>query len=97
MRRTEKDAFVDELQEKLSGASAFYLTDFTGLSVKQITQLRVRLRSLGQERDVGTVRGGALGDGEADAPAAAAHEDGAAGKRRRRPRCDARHGSQCTG
>jgi large subunit ribosomal protein L10 len=49
MRRTEKDAFVDELQEKLAGASAFYLTDFTGLSVKQITQLRVRLRKSGVE------------------------------------------------
>jgi large subunit ribosomal protein L10 len=49
MRKTEKDAFVDELQEKLSGASGFYLTDFTGLSVKQITQLRVRLRKSGVE------------------------------------------------
>lgn len=49
MKKTEKDAFVDELQEKLSGASAFYLTDFTGLSVKQITQLRVRLRKSGVE------------------------------------------------
>jgi large subunit ribosomal protein L10 len=49
MKRTDKDAFVDELQEKLGGASAFYLTDFTGLSVKQITQLRVRLRKSGVE------------------------------------------------
>lgn len=49
MKRTEKDAFVDELQEKLSGASAFYLTDFTGLTVKQMTQFRSRLRKEGVE------------------------------------------------
>jgi large subunit ribosomal protein L10 len=47
MRRTEKDAFVGELQEKLEGATAFYLTDFTGLSVKQMTQFRARLRKEG--------------------------------------------------
>jgi large subunit ribosomal protein L10 len=49
MRRTEKDAFVGELQEKLEGATAFYLTDFTGLSVKQMTQFRARLRREGVE------------------------------------------------
>src|SRR5690349_19773806 len=49
MKRQEKDTVVDELQQKLSGASAFYLTDFTGLSVKQMTQLRARLRKQGLE------------------------------------------------
>jgi large subunit ribosomal protein L10 len=49
MKKQEKDAFVGELQQKLSGASAFYLTDFTGLSVKQMTQLRTRLRKNGVE------------------------------------------------
>jgi len=49
MQRNEKDAVVAELQEKLGGASAFYLTDFTGLSVKQITQFRARLRKEGVE------------------------------------------------
>ena len=49
MRRTEKDAFVGELQEKLGGARAFYLTDFTGLNVKQMTQFRARLRRQGVE------------------------------------------------
>ncbi len=49
MKRQEKDTLVDELQQKLSGASAFYLTDFTGLSVKQMTQLRARLRKQGLE------------------------------------------------
>jgi large subunit ribosomal protein L10 len=49
MRRDEKDVVVADLQQKLEGASAFYLTDFTGLSVKQITQFRARLRKQGVE------------------------------------------------
>jgi len=47
MRRSEKDEFIGELQQKLGGATAFYLTDFTGLNVKQITQFRARLRKQG--------------------------------------------------
>ena len=47
MRRTEKDEFIGELQQKLEGATAFYLTDFTGLNVKQMTQFRARLRKQG--------------------------------------------------
>lgn len=47
MKRSDKDAFIGELHEKLSGASAFYLTDFTGLSVKQMTRFRARLRQEG--------------------------------------------------
>lgn len=49
MRRDEKDVVVADLQQRLDGASAFYLTDFTGLSVKQITQFRARLRKQGVE------------------------------------------------
>jgi large subunit ribosomal protein L10 len=49
MKRSEKDDFIGELQQKLEGASAFYLTDFTGLSVKQMTQFRARLRKQGVE------------------------------------------------
>ena len=49
MKKTEKDAFIGELQEKLGGARAFYLTDFTGLNVKQMTQFRARLRKQGVE------------------------------------------------
>lgn len=49
MKRSEKDEFIGELQQKLEGASAFYLTDFTGLSVKQMTQFRARLRKQGVE------------------------------------------------
>jgi large subunit ribosomal protein L10 len=47
MNRDEKQAFVEELQAKLSGANAFYLTDFTGLNVKQMTEFRSRLRKNG--------------------------------------------------
>jgi large subunit ribosomal protein L10 len=49
MNKEQKNAFVDELGEKLSGASAFYLTDFTGMNVKQMTQFRRRLREQGVE------------------------------------------------
>jgi large subunit ribosomal protein L10 len=49
MKRSDKDEFIGELQQKLEGASAFYLTDFTGLNVKQMTQFRARLRKQGVE------------------------------------------------
>lgn len=44
-----KQAVVDELAEKLGSAKAFYLTDFTGLSVKKMTTLRARMRAEGVE------------------------------------------------
>ena len=47
MNKHEKDEFIGELQQKLQGASAFYLTDFTGMSVKQMTEFRSRLRKQG--------------------------------------------------
>jgi large subunit ribosomal protein L10 len=49
MKVQEKQAIVDELTQKLRGANAFYLTDFTGLNVKSITDLRRRLRNAGVE------------------------------------------------
>ena len=49
MKRHDKDEFIGELQQKLQGASAVYLTDFTGLNVKQMTQFRARLRKQGVE------------------------------------------------
>jgi large subunit ribosomal protein L10 len=49
MKIHEKQATVDQLSEKLRGANAFYLTDFTGLNVKSITDLRRRLRNAGVE------------------------------------------------
>jgi large subunit ribosomal protein L10 len=49
MKVQEKQAVVDQLTEKLRGANALYLTDFTGLNVKSITDLRRRLRAAGVE------------------------------------------------
>ena len=47
MNKDQKQAFVDDLHSKLSGASAFYLTDFSGMNVKQMTEFRSRLRKQG--------------------------------------------------
>jgi len=44
MKRTDKEQLVIELKEKIAGAQALYYTDFTGLNVKRMTELRRRLR-----------------------------------------------------
>src|SRR6478752_1387008 len=44
MNRTEKEQLVSELKEKIGAATALYYTDFTGLNVKRMTQLRRSLR-----------------------------------------------------
>jgi large subunit ribosomal protein L10 len=49
MNLQEKQQAVTDLTAKLKDANAFYLTDFTGLSVKRMTQLRSRLRKAGVE------------------------------------------------
>jgi large subunit ribosomal protein L10 len=49
MNQTEKQALVAELRDKLKGAKALYYTDFTGLNVKRMTDLRRRLRKGGVE------------------------------------------------
>lgn len=49
MKRTEKEALVSELKTKLESASALYYTDFTGLNVKRMTDLRRRLRKANVE------------------------------------------------
>ena len=49
MKRSEKEQVVSELAQKLRGASALYYTDFTGLNVKRMTDLRRRLRKSGVE------------------------------------------------
>jgi large subunit ribosomal protein L10 len=49
MNTEAKQAVVDELADKLRGSAAFYLTDFSGLNVKSITDLRARLRKAGVE------------------------------------------------
>ena len=49
MKRIDKEQLVSELRAKLVGAKALYFTDFTGLNVKRMTELRRRLRRAGVE------------------------------------------------
>jgi len=47
MSKTERQSTVDSLTERLGGSPNIYVTDFTGLSVGKITELRRRLRAAG--------------------------------------------------
>jgi large subunit ribosomal protein L10 len=49
MKRSDKEQLVAELKAKLEGADAVYYTDFTGLNVKRMTELRRRFRKAGVE------------------------------------------------
>jgi large subunit ribosomal protein L10 len=49
MKRPEKEQLVDELKSKIGSAKALYYTDFSGLNVKSMTELRRRLRKQGVE------------------------------------------------
>ena len=49
MKRNDKDQLIAELSDKLKGATAVYYTDFTGLNVKRMTELRRRFRKAGVE------------------------------------------------
>ncbi len=49
MNRIEKQAFVESFGEKVRDASAVYFTDFSGLDVKEITDLRRKIRNSGAE------------------------------------------------
>ena len=49
MKRSEKEQLVVELRGKITGAAALYYTDFTGLNVKRMTDLRRKLRAAGVE------------------------------------------------
>jgi large subunit ribosomal protein L10 len=44
MKRIDKEQLVSELKEKIGSATALYYTDFTGLNVKRMTELRRTLR-----------------------------------------------------
>jgi len=48
-KKSDKQVLVDGLREKLGAASAVYYTDFTGLNVKRMTELRRRLKRAGVE------------------------------------------------
>ncbi len=47
MKRAEKEQLVIDLRDKLQGAKSLYYTDFTGLNVKRMTELRRRLKRAG--------------------------------------------------
>lgn len=49
MNRTEKQSAVDALAAKLQGARSIYVTDYAGLNVHNVTELRRRLRRAGVE------------------------------------------------
>ena len=40
MLRKEKQAMVEDLKKKIEGATSIFLADFTGINVKDITELR---------------------------------------------------------
>lgn len=64
MNRSQKQELVDELTTKIKGAKVLYYTDFTGLNVKGMTELRRRLRKAGVEYVVikNTLAGRAVSD-----------------------------------
>ena len=49
MDRTQKESFVAALRERINRAPVMYLTDFTGLDVKAMSQLRRSLKNSGAE------------------------------------------------
>ncbi len=49
MKRADKETFVTGFQERIRLSPIFYLTDFTGLSVKAMTKLRHELQAAGAD------------------------------------------------
>ena len=47
MKKAEKEQLVTALRDKLKSAQSLYYTDFTGLNVKRMTELRRRLKRAG--------------------------------------------------
>ena len=52
MTLEKKQAIADELAQRFEAAGTIYLTDFTGLDVQAMTELRARLREGGVEYQV---------------------------------------------
>jgi large subunit ribosomal protein L10 len=49
MKRTDKEQFVSEFQDRVRNAPVLFLTDFSGLDVKSVTRLRHQLAETGAE------------------------------------------------
>ncbi len=52
MNRTDKMDVVERLSEQLSKSQTIYLTDFTGIAVKPMTELRSKMRTAGVQYTV---------------------------------------------
>jgi large subunit ribosomal protein L10 len=52
MAKQEKEKIIEELKKKFEKSKIFFLTDFTGLRVREITQLRKSFREKGVEYKV---------------------------------------------
>ena len=52
MERSEKQIIIDQLKDRADRASICLVTDFKGLTVEEMTDLRVRLRQAGVEYTV---------------------------------------------
>jgi large subunit ribosomal protein L10 len=52
MLRVEKEKTIGELKEKLSATKSLFLTDFRGLNVQEMTDLRRELKKGGAEYEV---------------------------------------------
>lgn len=52
MNRTEKAQVVERLAKRVAASPTIYLSDFTGLNVERVTELRRRLRAAGVECQV---------------------------------------------
>jgi large subunit ribosomal protein L10 len=46
MKRSEKEVVVEELTDIFSKSKVIYMTDFTGLNVEEMTELRSKLRDM---------------------------------------------------
>jgi large subunit ribosomal protein L10 len=68
MKRSAKEAFLVEFRERLDRAPVLYLTDFTGLDVKDMTVLRRKLKESGAEYVVAKNRLVSLALQETDYP-----------------------------
>ncbi len=68
MNRAEKGAVIQGLKEKADGASIAVVTDFKGMKVEEMTELRVKLRDAGVHYQVvkNTLARLALTDGPHD-------------------------------
>ena len=47
--RPEKEAIVQEIRQRIDGASSLFIVSFAGISMSKVNELRARLRAVGAE------------------------------------------------